>query len=134
MEFTFWFLRSFLLLVLLASPILLFLALLILFLGLIVVRLEKWKTGFVGSFYYSFVTATTIGYGDFTPVRKAARVLAVCIGFIGLVMTGIIVALGLEAAKIGLRHVAEDQNRSAHVKWFEDKIYKGLDRERHVEE
>jgi len=127
MEFTFWFIRTFFLLLLLASPIVLFLSVIILLLGFNINRIEKWKMGITGVVYYSFITATTIGYGDFCPVKRFSRMLAITIGFVGLVMTGIIVALGLESVKLGLRHVVEDHNKSELVNYVEELIYKGLD-------
>jgi len=128
MEFTFWFLRIFFWMILLASPLLIFLAVVILLMGRVVNRLEKWNMGWVSTFYYSFITATTIGYGDFCPVRKISRVMAILIGFTGLLMTGIVVAVGLESTKLALRHIVYDQNNSAYVEFFERKIYKGLER------
>ncbi len=84
--------------------------------------------GWVGSFYYSFITATTVGYGDFCPVKRLTRFLAIVIGFVGLIMTGIVVAIGLESVKLAMRHLVEDKGNSAHIEWFEEKIFKGLDR------
>jgi len=127
MEFTFWFVRSFFLMLALASPILLFLSLVIFLLGSCINRLERWKMGLTGVFYYSFITATTIGYGDFCPVKKVSRMIAIGIGFIGLVMTGIVVALGIESVKLGMRHVVEDKNNSELVEHFQKKLYQGLE-------
>jgi len=46
----------------------------------------------------SFIAATTIGYGDFHPTRKRSKILAIAIGFVGIVFTGILVAIALHAA------------------------------------
>lgn len=81
------------------SALLVFMALL----GLVVGQLEDWPVG--DGLYFSFVTGLTIGYGDLTPKHASARALAVLIGMAGIVMTGLIVAVGVHA----LRNVLEDQ-------------------------
>jgi hypothetical protein len=43
-------------------------------------------------FYYSFVTITTVGYGDITPVNKLAMSLANAQGIIGLMYPAIFIA------------------------------------------
>jgi hypothetical protein len=43
-------------------------------------------------YYYSFVTLTTLGYGDILPVSPAARSLALAEVIIGVMFTGVIVA------------------------------------------
>jgi hypothetical protein len=42
--------------------------------------------------YYSFVTYTTIGFGDISPVSPAARVVAIAFGLIGQLYLTIIIA------------------------------------------
>jgi hypothetical protein len=39
-----------------------------------------------------------VGYGDFHPKKRLSKHLAVVVSFVGLVLTGIIVALALHAA------------------------------------
>jgi hypothetical protein len=59
--------------------------------------------GTLGTFiYYSFVTLTTVGYGDITPVTEAGRTLAIFEALIGQIFLVIVVArivalLGSEA-------------------------------------
>ena len=55
------------------------------------------------SFYWAFVTATTVGYGDFRPTQKRSRIVAIFIAVLGLLATGIIIALGVYAATNALR-------------------------------
>ena len=100
MSFTLTFIKVFFWMLVLASPIMIFLIAFILFMGYCVVRTEKWKGGLVAVIYYSFITATTVGYGDFCPVKRLSRLLAIAIGFTGLIMTGIMVALALRAVTI----------------------------------
>ena len=42
--------------------------------------------------YFSFVTLTTVGYGDITPVARAARALAMLEGLVGQLYPAIIIA------------------------------------------
>jgi len=52
-------------------------------------------------FYFSFVTLTTLGYGDITPVSKVAKMLAVLEGVIGQLYITMLVArlVGLYTAR-----------------------------------
>ena len=52
--------------------------------------------------YWSFVTATTVGYGDFRPVRRISRVIAIAIALLGLTMTGILIAVAVHAGTFAL--------------------------------
>ena len=49
-------------------------------------------TGFEVSIYYSFVTLTTLGYGDILPVSHAARTLAIFESICGVLYLGMIIA------------------------------------------
>ena len=42
--------------------------------------------------YFSFVTLTTVGYGDITPVARAARSLAMLEALVGQLYPAIIIA------------------------------------------
>jgi voltage-gated potassium channel Kch len=42
--------------------------------------------------YYSFVTLTTVGYGDVTPVAPAARSLAVAEALVGQLFPAVLIA------------------------------------------
>ena len=98
MEFTFKFIQIFTFGLKLAAPLLLSLAFLITLLGQIVGTRESWSR--FDSLYWSFITATTVGYGDLRPLRKLSRTFAVLIAFVGIIFTGIIVALAINAATI----------------------------------
>jgi len=50
--------------------------------------------------YHALITALTIGYGDITPHTSLGMILSVFIGIIGMVATGIIVALAIQAVRI----------------------------------
>ena len=49
-------------------------------------------TGLADWVYFSFVTLTTVGYGDITPVAQGARALATLEAFIGQLYPAIIIA------------------------------------------
>lgn len=78
------------------SPLLVILVLVIMLLGYLAGKLEGWSR--LDSFYWAFVTATTVGYGDFRPTKRRSRIMAIFIAVLGLLTTGIIVALGVHAA------------------------------------
>ena len=96
MEFTLSFLRIFLVDILYASPILGFLVLLIVLVGYLVGRIEGWSA--FDAIYHAFINATTVGYGDFRPSRKGSKALAVLLALVGLIFTGMVVAIALHAA------------------------------------
>ena len=98
MEFTFQFIEYFYYGIWLAAPLLIFLVLLIIVLGQVVGQRESWDR--FDSLYWSFITATTVGYGDIRPLRKLSKTLSILIALTGMIFTGIIVALAINAASI----------------------------------
>jgi len=83
------------------APLLLSLAAVITLIGQFVGRREGWSR--FDSFYWSFVTATTVGYGDIRPTRRASRVLAILIAILGLLFTGILIAVAVAAGTEALK-------------------------------
>lgn len=78
-------------------------------LGTIVFRLvEGWR--WIDSFYYSAVSLTTVGYGDFTPSTDIGKLIAVLYLFIGI---GIIAAMvnNLIKNQAAKRRIKEHENR-----------------------
>jgi hypothetical protein len=55
--------------------------------------------------YYSFVTITTLGYGDLTPVKPLARTVAFLEGFVGQFYVAVLVAW-----LVGMYLSSKDQN------------------------
>lgn len=76
-------------------PILSVLLLLIVGLGLAVGWREGWPV--LDSVYFAFVSGLTIGYGDFAPKSVLGRVLAVCIGICGVLLTALVAAIAVKA-------------------------------------
>jgi len=97
MDVTVDFLRLFLRGLYFTAPLLLILFLIILLIGQIVGRYEAWSK--FDAFYWSFVTAITVGYGDFHPRKRLSKGLAVLTALVGVVFTGLIVAVALRAAQ-----------------------------------
>jgi hypothetical protein len=63
--------------------------------GCIVALLEGWSV-FEG-IYFAFVSGLTIGYGDLAPKAPLARAIAIAIGFTGIIFTGIVAAVVVQA-------------------------------------
>lgn len=84
----------------LTFPLLVSLVLGIALLGQAVGKEEGWSR--FDSFYWSFITATTVGYGDIKPVKRKSRVIAIIVAFLGLTLTGIIIAVAVQAATAAL--------------------------------
>jgi len=113
MEFTIGFIKLFTWSLFLVSPLLLFLLFVIILLGLLVSNIEKWNK--FDALYWAFITATTVGYGDIRPVRKLSRILSILIAVVGLMLTGIIIALTINTASISFeKHI--DRNKVEEVK------------------
>ena len=64
-------------------------------LGVIVGLLEGW--GIWQGIYFAYVTGLTIGYGDLAPRLPLTQLLAVIIGFSGVLLTGLVAALAVKA-------------------------------------
>ena len=69
--------------------------------GIVIGRLENWRVG--ESLYFTFVTGLTIGYGDLTPKTLVGRLLAMVVGFAGIVVTGLVAAVSVQALRATTR-------------------------------
>lgn len=96
MDFTLIFLEVFFIIVVLAAPLLISLLAVIIVLGQIAGRQEGWSRE--NSLYWTLITATTVGYGDFPPTQRRSRILSVIIAIVGLMLTGLLVAIALASA------------------------------------
>lgn len=82
-------------------PILSALLVLMVALGVVVGIIEDWPLR--DSLYFAFISGLTIGYGDLVPKALPARVLAVVIGITGILLTGLVAAIGVQALLAAMR-------------------------------
>ena len=97
------FLRDFVLGLWLMFPLLFVLLATITLLGHLVGRREGWSR--LDSFYWAFVTATTLGYGDLRPAQPRSKIFAILIAFLGLILTGIVIAVAVQATSRALTEI-----------------------------
>ncbi len=116
MDFTIYFLKLCLLTAWLAAPLLIFLVLLIAGLGLWAGRRERWKR--TDTLYWTFVTATTVGYGDIRPTKPATRLISIVIAFTGLVLSGLVVAMAVNAAGLAFKQYATEHQVMEMLKYI----------------
>jgi voltage-gated potassium channel len=57
------------------------------------------KIPFGKALYFSLVTGLTIGYGDIVMKTPLGRCIAIFIGFIGIIFTGLVIAAAIEAVR-----------------------------------
>jgi len=69
-------------------------------LGLLIGFVEGWSLG--EAVYFSFITGLTIGYGDIVPRQALTRALAVVIGFGGILLTGLVAGIAVNAMRATL--------------------------------
>ena len=70
-------------------------------LGAVIGWREGWPLG--QAIYFAFVSGLTIGYGDLVPREPLSRALAVCIGFTGILLAGLVAAIGVRALERATR-------------------------------
>jgi uncharacterized membrane protein len=57
------------------------------------------KMPFADALYFAFVTGLTVGYGDIVVKSPVGRLLAILIAFIGIIFTGLIIAVAVRALR-----------------------------------
>jgi hypothetical protein len=77
------------------GPVLSAILILIVALGLVAGLSEGWSV--VDSIYFAFISGLTIGYGDLAPKTFVGRGLAIVIGICGIVLTGLVAAIAVQA-------------------------------------
>jgi hypothetical protein len=61
------------------------------------------KMPFADTLYFAFVTGLTIGYGDIVMKTPVGRLVALLIGFIGILFTGLVVAVLVYAVRESIK-------------------------------
>ena len=74
-------------------------------LGVVVGVIEDWPLR--DSLYFAFISGLTIGYGDLVPKTLLARALAIVIGMTGILLTGLVAAVGVQALLATMRRDRE---------------------------
>jgi Ion channel len=64
-------------------------------LGVVIGQVEGWPLP--EAIYFAYVSGLTIGYGDLVPTHALSRVLAIVVGFTGILLTGLVAAIGVRA-------------------------------------
>lgn len=64
-------------------------------LGLVIAWIEGWPLR--DGVYFAFVTGLTVGYGDLVPKHHMGRILAIAIGFHGVLLTALFAAISVHA-------------------------------------
>lgn len=82
-------------------------------LGIAVAHAEGWKL--FDGVYFAFVTGLTVGYGDLVPTRLISRIAAIAIGLTGILLTGLLAAVSVQALQ---QAFADEKARfnAAHTK------------------
>jgi hypothetical protein len=71
--------------------------------GVAISRIEGIDLG--EGIYFAFITGLSIGYGDIHPTTGWGQVVSVAIGLIGLIFTGVTVAVATRALADSLKHL-----------------------------
>ena len=87
--------------------VLLTLILLLVLGGVVISRLEGIPLG--DAIYFAFVTGLTIGYGDISPATPLGRVISILIGLVGMIFTGVTVAIATRALTDAVREELSDR-------------------------
>jgi len=89
-------------------PLIGLLAFIIILLGQVVCKAEKW--GRFDALYWSLITATTVGYGDIRPIKKTSKILSILIACTGLMLAGIIVSITLTSTNMAFEKNIKPQH------------------------
>ena len=69
--------------------------------------------GLGDSVYFAFVTGLTVGYGDIEPVTAMGRVVSIAIALVGLLFSGLTIAVATRALAAAAKDFEEQDQSSA---------------------
>jgi voltage-gated potassium channel len=95
-------------------PIWGFLSVLITLFGVVLAKLEGLSIG--TGIYFAWITATTVGYGDITPGSGIAKILCVILAITGIINTGIILSVALNATRYAMEINKDMDEVKNHIK------------------
>lgn len=75
-------------------------------LGVAVSYIEDWPM--VDGIYFACVTGLTVGYGDLVPTHSLSRVMAIGIGFIGVLLTALFAAISVRALQVAVQEASPE--------------------------
>ena len=70
-------------------------------LGFIISRIEGWQA--LDGLYFACITGLTVGYGDLVPTHLISRIMAIGIGFTGMLLAALVAAIGVRALQEAAR-------------------------------
>ena len=96
-----------------ARHVLLVLGMILLLLAVVIAYAEHLSFGH--ALYFTAITGLTVGYGDIAPVTPLGRLASIVVAFIGVILSGIYVAIATSALTRAVRAVAQGNENEAEV-------------------
>lgn len=75
--------------------------------------LTDWPIG--DGIYFAFISGLTIGYGDLASQQAISRLLAVMIGCVGILLMGLVTAVGVRSLDRAWRQHEKDMQSSRNT-------------------
>ena len=75
-------------------------------LGAAVGYIEDWP--WLDGIYFACVTGLTVGYGDLVPTHSLSRILAIGIGFTGVLLTALFAAISVRALQVAVQEASPE--------------------------
>jgi voltage-gated potassium channel len=95
-------------------PIWGFLSVAITLFGVLLAKLEGLPVG--TGIYFAWITATTVGYGDIAPREGVSRLLCVLLAITGIINTGIILSIALNASRQAMERNLDVEKMEKRIK------------------